>query len=251
MLAVVMVLLADSFNEGSPHASALGLAVFIGFAGLRMVSARRTLVPSTLVLDAIGTVLFLAGTDAPSSPYFFVALAGAWWAAHVPRPHSGAVWGLAFAGAYAVLVMPGAIRENILVHALEDSSVVVIIAFLSDWFVRVDGRAIALSEALAQAPAGADKLAIRVGLQRALGPTEMPMDVLLAASHEGLTVLQAELLAYLVLGLTNQEIADATSVSEATVRYRLTRLYRALGVRGRKAAVALAHQMGDPPPNRT
>jgi LuxR family maltose regulon positive regulatory protein len=70
------------------------------------------------------------------------------------------------------------------------------------------------------------------------------MDVLLAASREGLTVLQAELLAYLVLGLTNQEIADATSVGEATVRYRLTRLYRALGVRGRKAAIARAHEIG-------
>ena len=56
----------------------------------------------------------------------------------------------------------------------------------------------------------------------------------------GLTVIQAELLAYLQMGLTNQEIADATKVGEATVRYRLTRLYRALGVSGRKAAVQRA-----------
>jgi DNA-binding CsgD family transcriptional regulator len=244
LLAVIVVLLADSSNEGSPNASALALAIFVGFASLRVVSARRTLSTSTLVLDAVGTVLLLAGTDAPASPYFFLALAGAWWAAHVRRPHSGAVWAIAFVAAYTVLVVPGAIHGDILVHALEDSSVVVIIALLSDWFVRIDGRAIALSESLARAPAGAEQLAIREGLQRALGPMEIPVDVLLAASGEGLTVVQVELLAHLVLGLTNQEIADATSVSEATVRYRLTRLYRALGVRGRKAAIARAHEIG-------
>jgi DNA-binding CsgD family transcriptional regulator len=250
MLAVVVVLLADSV-KGTSHTSALELAVFIGFASLRIASARRSLGTSTLVLDATGTVLFLAGTDAPASPYFFLALAGAWWAAHVRRRHSGIVWGAAFAAAYAVLVVPGALREGLLVHALEDSSVVVIVALLSDWFVRVDVRAIALSEELAKAPAGAEKLAIREGLRRAMGPMEISMDVLLAASREGLTVLQAELLAYLVLGLTNQEIADATNVGEATVRYRLTRLYRALGVRGRKAAVARAHEIGVEAANRT
>ena len=244
MLAVVIVLLADSFNEGIPRASALELVVFIGFAGLRTVSARRALATSTLVLDAIGTVLFLAGTDAPASPYFFLALAGAWWAAHVRRSRSGLVWAVAFVTAYAILVVPGAVRDQLVIHAIEDGSVVFIVALLSDWFVRVDVRAIELSEALAKAPAGAEKLAIREGLRRALGPMEISMDVLLAASREGLTVLQAELLAYLVLGLTNQEIADATSVGEATVRYRLTRLYRALGVRGRKAAVARALEIG-------
>ena len=41
------------------------------------------------------------------------------------------------------------------------------------------------------------------------------------------------------------------SVSEATVRYRLTRLYRALGVRGRKAAVARAREIGLAAASRT
>jgi LuxR family maltose regulon positive regulatory protein len=67
---------------------------------------------------------------------------------------------------------------------------------------------------------------------------------LLAASRQGLTVIQAELLAYLVLGLTNQEIADATKVGVPTVRYRLTRLYRALGVSGRQAAAMRARELG-------
>lgn len=108
------------------------------------------------------------------------------------------------------------------------------------WFA----LATALSEAFAEAPAGPEKLAIREGLIRALGPMEIPLDVLLTAALEDFTVIQAELLAYLAMGLTNQEIADATKVSEATVRYRLTGLYRALGVRGRKAAVARAHEIG-------
>lgn len=244
LLAAAMVVLADAINDGGPRTSGLALGIFIGFASLRIASARRALATSTLVLDAVGTVLLLAGTQAPASPYFFLALAGAWWAAHVRRAHGGAVWGTAFAAAYAIFVAPEAIRENLLVHALEDSSVVVIIALLSDWFVRVDARAIALSESLANAPPGAEKLAIREGLQRALGPMDISIDALLTASREGLTVTQAELLAHLMLGLTNQEIADATSVSEATVRYRLTRLYRALGVRGRKAAVARAYAIG-------
>ncbi len=88
-----------------------------------------------------------------------------------------------------------------LVYAPEDASVVFIVGLLSDWFVRVDRRAIELSEALARAPAGAESLAIRDGLTRALGPMEISVDVLLAAARAGLTVIQAELLAYLQMGL--------------------------------------------------
>jgi DNA-binding CsgD family transcriptional regulator len=242
LLGTAAVLLAGPAD--GQLGAALGLAMFVAIGGLRVASVRRTLAISTLVLDAVGTAVFLAGTDAPSSAYFFLAIAGAWWAAHVPRRHSGSMWASTFLVAYVLLVLPGAIEDRMLVHALEDAAVVVIIGVLSDWFVRVDARAIALSEALAYAPAGAEKLAIRDGLTRALGPMEISLDVLLAASRDGLTVIQAELLAYLVLGLTNQEIADATKVGVPTVRYRLTRLYRALGVKGRKAAVARAHQIG-------
>jgi DNA-binding CsgD family transcriptional regulator len=72
----------------------------------------------------------------------------------------------------------------------------------------------------------------------------VPIDVLLTAGQLGLTAMQTELIAYLILGLSNQEIADALSVSEATVRYRLTRLYRVLDVRGRKAAAERARELG-------
>ena len=222
----------------------MGLVIFVAIGSLRIANVNRKLAVSTLVLDAAGTAVFLAGTGAPSSAYFFLAIAGAWWAAHVPRRDSGALWAAAFTVFYVILVVPVAVADRVFVHALGDATVVAIIGVLSDWFVRVDARALALSEALATAPAGAERLAIREGLNRALGPMEISLDVLLAASREGLTVIQAELLAYLALGLTNQEIADATKVSVPTVRYRLTRLYRALGVRGRKEAAERARALG-------
>lgn len=242
LLATELVLLIDSTHQRLE--AAVGLAMLVAIGGLRVANVRRSLAVSTIMLDATGTAVFIAGTGAPASAFFFLALAGAWWAAHLPRRHSGAMWGATFVVVYGILVVPGAVADQMLIHALEDASVVAIVGVLSDWFVRVDGRAIALSELLARAPAGAERLAIRDGLTRALGPMEISIDVLLAASRDGLTVVQAELLAYLVLGLTNQEIADATKVGEATVRYRLTRLYRALGVKGRKAAVARAQQIG-------
>ena len=242
LLGTAVVLLVGPTDDQSR--AAVGLAMFVGIGSLRVASVRRSLATSTLVLDAAGTAVFLAGTDAPSSVYFFLAIAGAWWAAHVPRQHSGSMWASTFLVVYVLLVLPGSIEDRMLVHALEDAAVVVIVGVLADWFVRVDARAIALSEALAKAPAGAETLAIRDGLTRALGPMEISIDVLLAASRQGLTVVQAELLAYLVLGLTNQEIADATKVSVPTVRYRLTRLYRALGVSGRQAAATRAREFG-------
>jgi DNA-binding CsgD family transcriptional regulator len=242
VLGTSVVLMTGATDERI--GAALGLGMMVAIGALRTVNVRRTLATSTLAVDAVGTAVFLAGTGAPSSAFFFLALAGAWWAAHVPRRHSGTMWAVAFTLVYLLLVVPAAIPHGVLVNALSDASVVVIIGVLSDWFVRVDARAIALSEALAKAPPGAEKLAIREGLTRAYGPMEISLGVLLAASREGLTVIQAELLAYLALGLTNQEIADATKVSVPTVRYRLTRLYRALGVRGRKDAAERARQIG-------
>jgi DNA-binding CsgD family transcriptional regulator len=83
-----------------------------------------------------------------------------------------------------------------------------------------------------------------VGLSRAVQGGVVPIDVLLTAGQLGLTALQTELIAYLILGLSNMEIADAMNISEATVRWRLTRLYRVLDVRGRKAAAERARELG-------
>jgi DNA-binding CsgD family transcriptional regulator len=243
LLATALALAVDEGVEGRVEAELTSLLIFLGFAVLRVASVGRTLATSTLMLDAVGTALLLFGTGAPGSAYIFMAVAGAWWAANVPRRGGALLWAAAFAAAYGSLVLPVALRDRAVLGALEDLSVVVIVGLLADRLLRGSRHANELQAMRARVPAGAEHVAIREGLTRALGPMEISLDVLLAAAGAGLTVIQAELLAYLQMGLTNQEIADATKVGEPTVRYRLTALYRALGVRGRKAAVVRAMEL--------
>jgi DNA-binding CsgD family transcriptional regulator len=244
MAAAIVILAIQGPSPLTNGELLVALIIAMGFSVLRVLSVAKKLQISTILLDAAGTAVFLAGTGAPASPFYLLALAGVWWAAQLPRRHSGVAYALAFVAAYALLIGPDALHERALVNAFEDGAVIVIVGALSDWFVRVDHRAVELSEALGASPLGKTQLAIRAGLQRALGTMEMPVDVVLAAAQLGLTVVQSELLSYLVLGLTNQEISDATNVSEATVRYRLTRLYRALGVQRRREAVRRALALG-------
>jgi DNA-binding CsgD family transcriptional regulator len=220
------------------------LIIFAGFSVLRLVTVGRRLATSTMLLDAIGMVVFLAGTGAPGSPFFLLAFAGVWWAAHMRQPRSGLMYGLAFAAGYVLFVVPVALRQGEIAGVFEELTAVIAIGALSDWFVGVDRRALALNDALNAAPPGVEQLAIREGLQRALTTMQVPVDVVLTAGQVGLTAAQTELLSYLVLGLSNFEIADAAGISEATARYRLTRLYRALGVRGRRAAARRAKEFG-------
>jgi DNA-binding CsgD family transcriptional regulator len=222
----------------------VGLVLAAGFMVLRVRTVTRKLAFSTIALDAVATALFVAGTGAPNSAFYFVALAGVWWALHLPRPRSGLVYGMAFAATYAVLVASAAVHDRAVAAAFGDVVLVVIVAVLPDWFVRVNKRALQLGEALSRPPLNGNQVAMREGLQRALGATDLPVDVVLAAAQLHLTVVQTELLAYLAVGLTNLEIADAMNVSESTVRYRLTRLYRTLGVRRRREAVRRAFELG-------
>ena len=244
LLALAAVAAASLFDPSERDDAVLTTVISAAFFLLHIASAGRRLSLSTLALDASGMALFVAGTGGASSAYLFLAMATTWWAATVPHRHGGSLWAATFAIGYATLTFRGATDGAGLRVTFEHVVTMVVIGVLADWIGHVDARAIALSEALASAPAGADEVAIRDGLSRALAPMEISLDVLLAASRQGLTIIQAELLAYLVLGLTNQEIADATKVSVATVRYRLTRLYRALGVQGRMAATARAHAIG-------
>lgn len=222
----------------------VAFAIALGLSALRTATVLRPLALTTICLDAVGTVLLVAGTGAPGSPFGWFALAGVWWAAHLRHPRSGLSYAIVFVAAYGVLVVPEAIREHELASSFERIGALMLVAFLSDWFVRVDRRALELNEALQAARFGPDHLAIRVGLGRALGNMDVPVDVVLAAGQLGLTAIQAELLSYLMLGLTNMEIADATRLSEAAVRYRLTRLYRLLGVKGRRGAAERARDLG-------
>jgi DNA-binding CsgD family transcriptional regulator len=192
--------------------STLGPAlVAIGLSSLRVASARRSLAPSTLLLDGAGTALLVTATGAPGSPFYFLALAGAWWASCLPS-RTGFAYAGSFAVTYAVLVVPSALRDGALTLAVEESLIVLLVAAL------------------------ARRLAARTGEAHDAEAT--------TSGGSRLTTLQSELLAYLVQGLTNREIADRTKTTEGLVRSRLTALYRVLGVRGRREARLRGHQFG-------
>jgi DNA-binding NarL/FixJ family response regulator len=220
------------------------IGIVVAISVLRTLNVQRRLALSTLALDAVAIVVLLASTGAVGSPLYVLALAGVWWAANVPRPRSGLAYAVAFAAAYALLIVPEAVRDHALAAAIQNAVALIAVAFLSDRVVRVDRRALELNEALQAPPFAAEQVAVRDGLLLALRGMDIPMDVVVAAGRIGLTAIQAELLTYLVMGLSNQEIADATGVSESAVRYRLTRLYRAFGVRGRREAAQFARELG-------
>jgi DNA-binding CsgD family transcriptional regulator len=245
--------------------------ILLGFALLRTLTAGRVLTSSTFVLEPIGVAVFLAGTGGQSSPFMALAPAGIWWVAVAGSPPQEEETGKASAGrgwqrglldaiplpsadrrvavyvavlvaTYLTLVLPVANREGAGTVVIQN--VVLLIAF--GLMTLAWGRARdSWRRGQLMIPAlGAEELAIREGLERALRTIDIPIDAVLSAGRMGLTANQAELLAYLMLGLSNQEIADATDVSEATVRYRLTRLYRVLEVSGRKQAAARARELG-------
>lgn len=61
---------------------------------------------------------------------------------------------------------------------------------------------------------------------------------------EKLTPHEARVLVLLVAGLSNQQIADKTSVSVNTVKYHLKNLYSKIGATGRTHAARRANELG-------
>ncbi len=59
-----------------------------------------------------------------------------------------------------------------------------------------------------------------------------------------LTARELEVLGALPGGYSNRQIAEALSISEATVKNHLTNIYSKLGVKGRAGAIAWAWQQG-------
>ena len=222
---------------------ALGVAavfVVVRFLALRW-GAPRWLV----AVDAVAGVVIVVLTGAPLSEFHFVVLAGVWWAGLMVPRRGAVLYAIAFLVPYTVVVVPGAWGQNALAEAAEDLLTVAVLAIMVDWFLAVDERAMQLSEAIATARSGSvSDIELRRRLALAAGESPLPIDTLLVGGQLGLTADQVELLGYLLLGLGNHQIADAVGRSEATVRYRLTRLYRALGVQGRRAAVQRAREMG-------
>lgn len=229
------------------HAGAGELPVWLGIAAgfvcLRFATVGRRLALSATASDAIAMAIFLAGTGAAQSPFVPLALTGAWWAAGL-ADQRGRVYGLVFLAAYLVFAGSLAMEQSNVADALYLPVTVLIVALLADRLhamTRLAGRL--ASKGVTGVLTAQDQALLR-GLSRAYPEREHRVDAVLTAGQLGLTATQTELLGYLMLGLTNQEISDAMGVSEATVRFRLTPLYRVLGVRGRKAAAAHARELG-------
>ena len=226
----------------------LSIVVLVGLGLLRTLTAGASLATSTLLLEPFGVAVFLSGTGAAASPFLPMALAGIWWAARSPRGRhvrayrilrgsggmkldSGAeveigadrpttlVYGIAMAIAYGLLVVPVAVRDGMAAEAIEDGLVL-----LAGWLMaEVAVRSVRAAGAVRQAPA--KPIPARADAELKLDPVE---------SH---------LLACLAVGLTNRQIAEVMQVSVGRVRYRLTLLYRTLGVEDRAQAVERAREM--------
>ncbi|HEX5579126.1 MAG TPA: helix-turn-helix transcriptional regulator [Candidatus Limnocylindria bacterium] len=214
----------------------------LAFAGLRLAALNTNLVASTYVLDAIGITVLIGGTGDAHSPFLAIALAGAWWAGQ--KGGRGTLYGLAFAVAYLLLVAPQAVRNGELAAVMYQPAFVWALGAIAD---RLDASPLSgavTPSAIDPAVYENKRGTVKAGLTRAVGGGLVPIDAVLTAGQLGLTANQTELIPFLMLGASNQDIADALSVSEATVRYRLTRLYRSLGVKGRKAAAERALELG-------
>ena len=213
----------------------------VAFSGLRIAALNTHLVPSTYVLDAVAVAVFIGGTGDANSPFLALAVAGAWWSGQ--KATRGRIYAIAFCAAYLVLIAPSSWRAGDVAALFYQPAFVACVGLFADNVRRFTDSRWAFAILNGAGDEG-QPASVKVGLSRAVQGGVVPIDVLLTAGQLGLTAMQTELIAYLILGLSNMEIAEAMNVSEAAVRWRLTRLYRALDVRGRKAAAERARELG-------
>jgi DNA-binding CsgD family transcriptional regulator len=245
--AIGAALIIGSLQGPQPHDEAFpaALSIATALAIARYLALRVRFNAWVIGLDAILSLLVVTLTSAPLSEFHFVALAGIWWAGRLAPRRGAALYAVAFLVPYVVVVLPDAWQQGALAEAAEDVLTVALLAVLVDWFLAVDRRARLLSETISLAEAsGSSQVEARRRLAVAAGESPLSVDTLMVATQVGLTADQVELLGYLILGFGNPQIAAAIGRSEATVRYRLTGLYRSLGVRGRRAAVQRARALG-------
>jgi DNA-binding CsgD family transcriptional regulator len=227
------------------------VVVLLGLGLLRVLTAGVSLATSTLLLEPIGVVVMLSGTGGAASPFLPMALAGIWWAARSGRGRptrafrilresralrldqgteveigherpTSLAYGIALAVSFGVLIGPVALRDGIVAEALEDGLVLLAAWVLAEAVVAASHRRTAH---------GADK-SVAVAPPPAASRGEVD-----------LSPADAHLLACIALGLTNRQIADVMQVSSGRVRYRLSLLYRTLGVAGRTQAAQRAQEL--------
>jgi DNA-binding CsgD family transcriptional regulator len=244
-IAAAIVIGALQPPQPSDENFSLALVIAAGLAVSRYIALRYRFGAWVIALDAIFSLLAIRLTGAPHSEFGFVVLAGIWWGGRLLPSSGAAVYAASFAFPYTLLILLESWGRGLLADAAVDLLTVGVMAVLVDWFMAVDRRARFLSSALAAAQAGgSSEIEVRRRLALAAGESPLPLDTLIVAGQIGLTADQVELLGYLLLGFGNNQIADAIGRSEATVRYRLTGLYRSLGVRGRRTAVQRARELG-------
>lgn len=242
-LAAVAILTQPQLRLSELTATSVVLLAVVLLAGRVLAPASLWRHHAVIAADAVATVVMLRMTGAPDSPFCAFGFAGAWAAAVRAGPHGGRWYaGLLSIGAL-VAILPGAFAQGMLSEALANLVSVLAVGELADALLMADPRVRLVADALLHAPGTPPGPDVRRRLGAVIGDA-LPLDAVMAAGHLGLTAEQTELVGYLLLGLTNQQISDAASVSEATVKYRLTHLYRDLHVQSRAQAVERVRSAG-------
>jgi ATP/maltotriose-dependent transcriptional regulator MalT len=230
-----------------------GFVALVAARGAAYVRSTATLagrlpqaVAATPYAVGIGLALAMVASGAPDSPLLPLAVASAWEAGRRSQS-SAALHATLFAVAYlAAAALDGLSapepQPQLVMETVKTIGLVGLGAAVGAAFARRQHEVAAMAFVLERS--AEERADVRVKLARALRNEPLPVDSLVAGAHLGLTVRETELLGFLLMGLTNQEIADGACVSEATVKYRLTRLYKKLGVARRPHAVRLARELG-------
>ncbi len=227
-----------------------GLAIAIVVLRMPLDELPRTRWRSLLVTaDAVLTAIALLLTGAPFSPLLPLAMTGAIDAGSRSRA-DGWTFGLSFLVTYlpvaaiAVLLGDPGIRRAEFLMEIGKTTTLVPLSVVIGWATGVAPLLEPLYRSGPLRQVSERREDIRARVDRALRDEPLPVDTLIAGAKLGLTVEETELLGFLVMGMTNQQMADAFCLSVATVKYRLTRLYRRLDVRGRPQAIAVARRLG-------
>lgn len=245
LVAVGAMIVLQGDETIMPLNAGSGLLVAGAIVAARAFQARRRIIAAWLLADAAATTGLVLLTGSWFSPFYLLLIAGIWWAAHGSGRWSALLYTATFVVIYGSVALGASLASDRLQEAVEDVGLALVIAVLADLYLRIDGRAMALTDALADIRnAGHSATLLHERLRAAVRDVVLPVDSLLAGGQMGLKAQETELLGLLMLGLTNQQLADTLHVSEATVKFRLTSLYRRLGVRGRAQAITRGHRLG-------